>query len=80
MGKTLELKPYVEILQEINNIQDIEKVEIIEPPEDAEADISLKVKLKPNTNKWKIQEKIQKIRWKYSKEDNLLTLYIEFEN
>lgn len=62
MGKTIELSNYLKILKEVNNLPEIEKAEIIEPPEDTEADISLRLKLKPNTNKWNVQEKIQKIR------------------
>jgi len=78
MGKTIELSNYLKILEEINNLPEIEKAEIIEPPEDTEADISLRLKLKPNVNKWDVQEKIQKIRWKYSTEYEPITLYLEF--
>ncbi len=78
MGKTIELSNYLKILEEVNNLPEIEKAEIIEPPEDTEADISLRLKLKPNANKWNVQEKIQKIRWKYSNEYEPITLYLEF--
>jgi len=78
MEKTIELSTYLKILEEVNNLPEIEKAEIIEPPEDTEADISLRLKLKPNINKWIVQEKIQKIRWKYSKEYEPITLYLEF--
>jgi len=70
---------YVKFLEEIKSIPEIEKLSFINPPDGAEADISLKLKLKPNVNKWKIREKIQNIRWQYSKLDNPITLYIEFE-
>lgn len=79
MNKTIELSNYLKILEEINNLPEVKKAEIIEPPEDSEADISLKLKLVPNTNKWNVQEKIQKIRWKYSKDYEPITLYLEFE-
>ena len=66
---------HIRFLKEINNVPEIEKLN----PDGAEADVSLKLKLKPNANKWKVMEKIQSIRWKYSKLDNPITLYIEFE-
>ncbi len=77
--KKMEESQYVEFFEEINNVPEIEGFKLIEPPDGVEADISLKIKLKPDVNRWKAQEKIQNIRWKYSKLDNPLTLYIEFE-
>ncbi|WP_457627511.1 hypothetical protein [Persephonella sp.] len=78
MGKTIELSNYLKLLEEVNNLPEIEKVEIIDPPEDTEADISLRLKLKPNVNRWSVRGKIQKIRWKYSREYEPITLYLEF--
>ncbi len=75
----MEKNQHVKFLREINNIPEIEKLDFMNPPDGAEADISLKLKIKPNVNKWKILEKIQNIRWKYSRLDNPITLYIEFE-
>lgn len=75
----MERSLYLKFLKELNNIPEIEKFELINPPDGAEADVSLKLKLKPNVNKWEIHQKIQNIRWKYSKLDNPITLYIEFE-
>ena len=75
----MERSQYLNFLKEINNIPEIEKFKFINPPDGAEADISLKLKLKPDINRWKIRQKIQNIRWKYSKLDNPITLYIEFE-
>ena len=72
-------KEYVKFLEEIKSIPEIEKLNFIDPPDGAEADVSLNLKLKSNANKWKVMEKIQNIRWKYSKLDNPMTLYIEFE-
>ena len=72
-------KQYVKFLEEIKSIPEIEKLNFIDPPDGAEADVSLNLKLKSNANKWKVMEKIQNIRWKYSKLDNPMTLYIEFE-
>jgi len=77
--KKMEESQYVEFFEEINNVPEIEGFKLIEPPDGVEADISLKIKLKPDVNRWKAQEKIQNIRWKYSKLDNPITLYIEFE-
>ncbi len=70
---------HIRFLKEINNVPEIEKLNFIDPPDGAEADVSLKLKLKSNANKWKVMEKIQNRRWKYSKLDNPITLYIEFE-
>ncbi len=80
MSKTIELSKYLKLLEEINNLPEIEKAEIIEAPEeDAEFDLSLKIKAKSEVDKWQLQRKIQNIRWKYSSEIEPLTLYIEFE-
>ena len=80
MSKTIELSKYLKLLEEINNLPEIEKAEIIEAPEeDAEFDLSLKIKAKSEVDKWQLQKKIQNIRWKYSNEIEPLTLYIEFE-
>ncbi len=80
MSKTIELSKYLMLLKEINNLPEIETAQIIEAPEeDAEFDLSLKIKTKPNVDKWRLQRKIQNIRWKYSSEVEPLTLYIEFE-
>ncbi len=80
MSKTIELSKYLMLLKEINNLPEIETAQIIEAPEeDAEFDLSLKIKTKPNVDKWQLQRKIQNIRWKYSSEVEPLTLYIEFE-
>jgi len=75
----MEESQHLNFLKEINNIPEIEKLDFIDPPDGAEADVSLKLKLKSNANKWNVMEKIQNIRWKYSKLDNPITLYIEFE-
>jgi len=75
----MEENQRVKLLKEINSIPEIEDLNFIDPPDGAEADVSLKLKLKPNANKWKVMEKIQNIRWQYSKLENPITLYIEFE-
>jgi len=75
----MEEKLYVKFLEEIKSIPEIEKLIFINPPDEAEADVSLKIKLKSNADKWKIMKEIQNLRWKYSKLDNPMTLYIEFE-
>ncbi|WP_293447846.1 hypothetical protein [Persephonella sp.] len=75
----MEENLYVKFLEEIKFIPEIEKLNFIDPPDGAEVDVSLKLKFKSNANKWKVMEKIQSRRWKYSKLDNPITLYIEFE-
>ena len=80
MGKTIELSKYLKLLEEINNLPEIGRAEIIEAPEeDAEFDLSLRIKAKSGVNKWELQRKLQNLRWKYSSEVEPLTLYIEFE-
>ena len=80
MSRTIELSKYLKLLEEINNLPEIERAEIIEAPEeDAEFDLSLRIKAKSDVDKWKLQRKIQNLRWKYSSEVEPLTLYIEFE-
>ncbi len=54
----MEEDQHVKFLREVNNIPEIEKISFINPPDGVEADISLKVKIKPDVNRWKIQEKI----------------------
>ncbi len=80
MSRTIELSKYLKLLEEINNLPEIERAEIIEAPEeDAEFDLSLRIKTKSGVDKWELQRKIQNLRWKYSSEVEPLTLYIEFE-
>ena len=75
----MEENLYVKFLEEVKSIPEIEKLIFINPPDGAETDVSLKIKLKPNTDKWKVMKKIQNLRLQYSKLDNPITLYIEFE-
>ena len=80
MSKTIEPSKYLMLLKEINNLPEIDKAQIIEAfEEDAEFDLSLRIKTKSGVDKWKLQRKIQNLRWKYSSEVEPLTLYIEFE-
>jgi len=55
----MEENLYVKFLEEIKSISEIEKLIFINPPDGAEADVSLKLKLKSNANKWNVIEKIQ---------------------
>ena len=75
----MEENLYVKFLEEVKSIPEIEKLIFINPPDGAEVDVALKIKLKSNADKWKIMKEIQNIRWKYSQLDNPITLYIEFE-
>ena len=80
MGRIIELSKYAKLLQEISQLPEIEEAQIIEPPEeDAEFDLSLRIIAKPEVDKWQLQKKIQDLRWKYSKVDEPLTLYLEIE-
>jgi len=55
MSKAIELSKYLKLLEEINNLPEIEEAQIIEAPEeDAEFDLSLRIKIKPEIDKWKL--------------------------
>ena len=80
MGKTINLSEYVGLLKEINRLAEVDRAQIIDvPEEDAEFDLAIMIKAKPGADKWQIQRKIQDLRWKFCKEDNPITLYIEIE-
>ncbi|WP_029523126.1 hypothetical protein [Persephonella sp. KM09-Lau-8] len=79
MATVREIKYIREILKKIDSIREIEKAEIIEIPEDVEADIGLKIKPKNSKDRYKILEKLNDLEWEiYDKYGVLPTIYWEF--
>ncbi|RUM46518.1 MAG: hypothetical protein DSY47_07915 [Hydrogenothermus sp.] len=80
MARLKEIELIADYLQAIKNIENIEKVEIINIPEDVDADIGIKIKLK-DKNKWNIVlDKLNDIAWElFENKDELLAIYKEFE-
>ena len=80
MAAVREIKYIGEILKKIDSISEIEKAEIIEVPEDVEADIGLKIKPKTPRDRYKILEEINNLEWEiYDKYGVLPTIYWEFD-
>jgi len=80
MARLKEIELIAEYLQAIKDIKDIKEVEIINIPDDVEADIGIKIKLK-NKDKWKnVLDELNDIAWSlFEKEGELLAVYKELE-
>jgi len=75
-----EIKYLGELIKKIGNISEIEEAEIINIPEDVDADIGLKIKPKNLKNRYKILEKLNDLEWEiYNATGNLPTIYWEFD-
>ncbi len=69
-----------ELLDKISNLKEIEDIEIINIPDDVEADIGLKIKLKKGYDWLDVQHKINDIIWEiFEAKGELLAVYEEFE-
>ncbi len=80
MAIVKEIQYIGELLEKIGNIQEIESAEIINIPEDVDADIGLKIKPKNIKDRYKILEKLNELEWEvYDKYGVLPTIYWEFE-
>lgn len=80
MAIVKEIQYIGELLEKIGNIQEIEKAEIINIPDDVDADIGLKIKPKSFKDRYKILEKLNELEWEiYEKSGELPTIYWEFE-
>ena len=79
MAKLKEVETIANYLHKIRNIKGIENIEIINIPDDVEADIGLKIKLKNGYSWQEILDKLNDIAWElYEKEGELLAVYKEF--
>lgn len=80
MARLKEVETIANYLHKIRNIKGIENIEIINIPDDVEADIGLKIKLKNGYSWQEILDKLNDIAWElYEKEGELLAVYKEFE-
>lgn len=71
----------IKLLNETSKINEIEDIELINIPEDVDADIGLKIKPKNIKDRYKILEKLNDLEWEiYDKSGVLPTIYWEFEN
>ncbi|RUM58494.1 MAG: hypothetical protein DSY60_01605 [Persephonella sp.] len=80
MAKLKEIELIADYLKAIQNIENIEKIKIINVPKDVDADIGIKIKLK-DKNKWNIVlDMLNDIAWDlFEKKGELLAVYKEFE-
>jgi len=80
MAKLREIEIIANYLSTIKNIKGIENVEIINVPDDVEADIGIKIKLKKGYLWQDVLNQLNDIEWElYEKEGELLAVYKEFE-
>ena len=70
----------IKLLNEVSKINEIEDIELINIPEDVDADIGLKIKPKNIKDRYKILEKLNDLEWEiYETSGVLPTVYWEFE-
>ena len=68
------------LLDKVSNLKEVEDMEIINIPDDVEADIGLKIKLKKGYDWLDVQHKINDIIWEiFEDKGELLAVYEEFE-
>ncbi|WP_293447347.1 hypothetical protein [Persephonella sp.] len=69
-----------EFLDKVSNLKEVEDRKIINIPDDVEADIGLKIKLKKGYDWLDVQHKINDIIWEiFENKGELLAVYEEFE-
>ncbi len=69
-----------ELLDKVSNLKEVEDMEIINIPDDVEADIGLKIKLKKGYDWLDVQHKINDIIWEiFEDKRELLAVYEEFK-
>ena len=80
MAIVKEIKQIGKLLEKIGNIPEIEKAEVINIPEDVEADVGIKIIPKNPKDRYKIIEKLNDLEWEiYDKTGSLPVIYWEFE-
>lgn len=81
MAKIKEIQLITKLLNEISKIKGIENVELINIPDDVEADLGLRIKLKNNYDWIDVNHKISDILWAlFEKTGEYITVYREFDN
>ncbi len=69
-----------ELLDKVSKLKEVEDMEIINIPDDVEADIGLKIKLKKGYDWLDVQHKINDIIWEiFEDKGELLAVYEEFK-
>lgn len=81
MAKLKDIELIADYLQKIKNIKGIEDIQIINIPDDVEADIGIRIKLKKGYRWQEILDKLNDIAWDlFEKKGELLAVYKEFED
>lgn len=77
--KLINSKLLENFVQSIKDLRGIESVEFIEAPEDVDSDISIRIRLSPNSDWLDINHRINDIVWSiFDKEGEYLAVYREF--
>lgn len=80
MAKIKDVSVLTGILEDVSNIDGIEKLEIIDVPEDVSADIGIKIKLKKDYSWIDINHKINDLSWNiFEKIGEYPFIYREYE-
>ena len=76
----MPINKVTKLLNKVSNLKEIKDMEIINIPDDVEADIGLKIKLKKGYDWLDVQHKINDIIWEiFEDKGELLAVYKEFE-
>ena len=79
MAKLKEIETIANYLSQIKNIEGIENIEITNIPEDVDADIGIKIRLKKGYSWQEVLNQLNDIEWDlYEREGELLSIYKEF--
>ena len=66
----------IKLLNEVSKMNEIENIELINIPEDVDADVGLKIKPKDIKDRYKILEKLNDLKWEiYETSGVLPTIY-----
>ena len=80
MARLKRIELIANYLQVIKNLKYIEGIEIIDIPDNVEADIGIRIKPKEGCSWQYILNQLNNIEWElYKKEGELLAVYKEFE-
>ncbi|WP_456392206.1 hypothetical protein [Persephonella sp.] len=81
MGKVRNVELLAELLKRLKDLECISSVEVVNIPEDVEADIGLKMWVEPGCKWQDVLEKVNDIIWELFEETGeLLAVYKDFEN
>ncbi|ACN98946.1 hypothetical protein SULAZ_1170 [Sulfurihydrogenibium azorense Az-Fu1] len=81
MAKIKEIQLITKLLNELIKIKGIENIELINIPDDVEADVGLRIRLRNNYDWIEVNHKISDIIWAlFEKTGEYITVYREFDN